>query len=109
MTTITLTNTKRHSYLLIYFAISVLLTTFLCYIDEGNYNLDGLKNESGLVFFLSGIVGMFLGQTIAHYFFFKTHYGFLKIFLTSLVGIPLGVGGAFAIGCLYGILFHFGH
>jgi hypothetical protein len=109
MTTVTLTNTKRHSFLLIYFVISVLLITFLCYIDEGNYNLNGLKNESGLVFFLCGIAGMFLGQTIAHYFFFKTHPGLLKIFLTNLVGIPLGVGGAFAIGGLYGILFFIGH
>lgn len=98
MTTSTLNPSKRLSPVVINLTVSVLLTTFLFYIDEGYYNFNWTRNIGNWIMFVVYAGSMFLGQTLTEKFILKKYTGNSKSILTSLIGIPLGVLILFAFG-----------
>jgi len=98
MTTTTLTIPKKPSSLLINIIVSLVLTTFLLFIDEGFYNFNWTTRLWNWVFFVIYVVSMLLGQTVTEKFILKKYNGKNKTILTSLIGIPLGLALLFIIG-----------
>lgn len=94
----TLNPSKRLSPTVINLTVSVLLTTFLFYIDEGYNNFNWTRNLGNWIMFVAYAGSMFLGQTITDKLILKKYTGTSKPILTSVIGIPLGVLILFAIG-----------
>ena len=102
MNAITLIEKKKFNPLLAHILISLAVTAFLCYIDEGYYNFEWTKHPSNWFFFFLIAFFMVLGQTLADKWIFKKYTESAKLLVTNLVGIPLGfllyLGAIFAIG-----------
>jgi hypothetical protein len=98
MTTSPLTIPNKFSSAAINLIVAVVLTTFLCFIDEGYYNFNWTKQLWNWVFFVIYVASMLLGQAITQKLILKKYTGKSKTLLTSLIGIPLGLAMLFAIG-----------
>jgi len=98
MTASALTIPKRLSPFLVHLVVSVVLTTFLFWLDEGYYNFNWTKNLWNWLFFVIYASAMFIGQTITDKYFLKKFKDDSKQVLVGFIGIPLGLAILFTIG-----------
>lgn len=84
------TNQKKE-YVAVYFLLSLLVTVFLIYIDEGNYNFNWIYSWGNWVVFLIYAFGIFSGQILAQHFLFKKMTTVNRILLSFFVGGGVGL------------------
>lgn len=74
-----------------YLLTSVGLTLILFFIDEGYYNFNWMTNVGNWLMFVVYVGGIFLLQIIADQLLFKKLSTQLRVALSVLLGLPLGV------------------
>lgn len=82
-----------------YLLTSVGLTFILFFIDEGYYNFNWMTDAGNWLMFVVYAGGIFLLQTIADQLLFKKLTTQLRVALSVLLGLPLGV--SVVIGFIY--------
>jgi len=105
MNAITILEKKKFKPLFAHILISLLVTTLLCYIDEGYYNFEWTKDPANWFFFFIIAFFIVLGQTITNKWIFKKLDEYGKLIVTSLIGIPIGfllyLAAIFAVGSIF--------
>lgn len=86
MKTKILTQKDAHSPVYLFLKISVLLTGFLFFLDEGYYNFEWMKNWGNWIVFLIYSLVIFSSITIVFYFF-RTWFNIKN---SKLIGLTLG-------------------
>lgn len=77
--------------------ISVFVTCFLLFIDEGAYNFNWMGNWGNwFVFFVYATI-LLMAQLIVQLLFFKNYKGWVKHMAIALTGLPLGILLAIAL------------
>lgn len=112
MNAATIQEKKKFNPLVAHITTSLLVTSLLCYIDEGYYNFEWTKDASNWFFFFIIAFFIVLGQTISDKWIFKKFDDQGKLIITSLIGIPIGfllyLAAIFAIGSIFHFLVYNG-
>lgn len=95
---------KRWSPFRTRLTVSLLFTAFLCFIDEGAYNFEWVKQPSNWIFFFIYALFMLLGQTISDKYILRRFEDNGKSVLNAFIGIPLGLALLFGLGYLLSLV-----
>lgn len=90
---------SKRKELLILMTSSILITLFLFFIDEGNYNFNWATEPFVWIVFLIYAVPIFLGQLAMSKIVLKKISRIHKIILSILIGSVIGI--SFTIGILF--------
>lgn len=86
-----ITPNKKKEYIAVYALLTILVTTFLCFIDEGNFNFNWIYNWGNWVVFIIYAFGIFSGQILAQHFLFKKLETVERIVLSFVIGGAVGL------------------
>jgi hypothetical protein len=81
---------KKFNPLLIHVVISMILTAFLLYIDEGYYDFRWMQHWESWLFWLFMVACLVAGQTITDKWIFRKFDENGKLIVTNLIGLPIG-------------------
>ncbi len=81
---------ERLAWLL--FPISLLITLFLFYIDEGRYTLEGLFEAGNLIAMALYFIFICATSLVFYQLFIKIRSQVLRIILATVFGLPVGFG-----------------
>lgn len=79
--------------------VAILVSMFLFYIDEGNYNFNYLTEIGNLIVLVVYITGIWVGQLLVNAFLFRNSRPIDKVVYNALLGVPLGT--ALTIGVIF--------
>lgn len=76
-------------------AISIAVTLFLFFIDEGYYNFNWMADVGNWVAFLIYVVLLLIPQLVLIYFFGRIETSGYRNFFLYIIGVVLGIAAAF--------------
>jgi hypothetical protein len=86
---------------LIALPVAILVSMFLFYIDEGNYNFNYLTEIGNLIVLVVYITGIWVGQLLVHVLLFKNSRPLDRVIYNALLGVPLGIALTIGLFFLY--------
>ena len=92
------TPSRTNINLLVHGLIAVAITLFLFYIDEGYYNFKWTQSLANWIWFVFYSGGLFTGQVLVRFLFFRNFTGWPYTMMTSVLGSMIGL--AMVIGLL---------